>query len=178
MVKHKGRRGGRKMGRYLKGAIEESVSFGGLGSRASNADNFDSVVNERTLVTSIVATYTVSNITPATNVGPVLVWVAHGDYSTAEVDAFLTQTGSWNETDLVSQEVAKRKIRRIGIIKQPEALADSGRMNDGKPVKTKLNWILTQGQTLQYGVFNTGSVGYSVTTPTMRAQGHANLWPK
>ncbi len=49
-------------------------------------------------------------------------------------------------------------------------------LNDGKPIKTKLNWILQEGQTLAFVGYNMGSVQVQTTTPDVRILGHANLW--
>lgn len=170
--------GKRRFQRYIRGSLEEIQTFGSLGSRAVQSTNMDSTVNERTFVSSIVATWSVSSLTPGVNMGPIICGVAHGDYSDAEILEFMTQTGSWNETDLIAQEISRRKIRRVGAFEQPEDAEDAQVLNDGKAIKTKLGWILSQGQTLKTFVFNSGTANVATTTPSLVVNGHANLWPK
>lgn len=166
------------MGKYIRGAVDEELNLGTLAGTTLVGDTFDSTVNERTLVSSIVARWSISTITPVAGNGPYLVGVAHGDYTDAEIEEYLEQTGSWNEVDLVAQEVGGRKVRRIGIFETPQAVEDTVVLNDGKPIKTKLNWIIAQGGTLKLWAYNMGGSAAATTTPVVRAQGHANLWPK
>jgi len=181
MSKHRPRRGKKRYQRYLRGAVEENLSLGTLNTRTAIKLNFASVVNERTFVSSIKATWSLSEFTNAVGRGPIEVGYAHSDYSATEILEYLTQTGSWNETDQVSQEISKRKIRRVGVFQMPEAgvaVTTDVVLNDGKPITTKLGWILTQSQTVALWGFNSGSVAVAVTTPRVRVLGHANLWPK
>ncbi len=174
MAKHKGR----KYRRYLRGNIDLSVDLGTLAANTLISGDVPGSVNERTLISSVVATHTLSAVTPATDRGPCMIGVAHSDYTDAEIEAWVVNDGSWNEGNKVSQEIAKRKIRRIGILGLPNDPADTFELNDGKPVKTKLNWILLQGQTIKFWVRNEGSVAFATTDPDYDINGHANLWPR
>ncbi len=172
-------RGKRRMGKYIRGTVDEDLGIGTLASKTLTSIIFDEVVNERTLVSSVVATYSMSNWTSIASVGPILVGLAHSDYSNAEIEEFLETTGSWNEGDLVqTKEVAKRLVRRIGILDATPSLERTVTMNDGKAIKTKLNWVLLQGQSLRLWAYNTGTANVATTVPNVHAAGHANLWPK
>ncbi len=166
------------MGKYIRGTIDESTSFAGLAAKDVGTAIFDQVVIDRSLISSIVAIYSLRSFTPVANAGPILIGVAHSDYTGAEIEEFLETTDSWDEGNKVEQEVSKRLIRRIGTIDTPDDAADTSVLNDGKPIKTKLNWILNQGQTLQLWVYNLGSVDVMTTTPVVDIAGHANLWPR
>ncbi len=176
----KRRRRRRKMGRYLRGNVDEEVSLATLATKDVVGAAFDETVNERTLVSSIDATYSLSNFTPGANIGPFVFGVAHGDYTDAEIEEYLELAGQWNEGNLVSsREVAKRLIRRIGVIGgEIDDAADIAMFNDGRPMKTKLNWILLQGQTIRLWAFNSGSANVATTAPSLVANGHVNLFPK
>ncbi len=174
MVKHKGRR---KFRRYLRGAIDVALDIGTLAANTLVSVISGAVVNERTFISSIVATHSLSNVTPAGDRGPLSVGVAHSDYTDAQIEEWIENTGSWNEGAKVSQEIARRKIKRIGTFTQPDDPAAQVVLNDGKPIKTKLNWILLQGQTVRYWAFNEGSSAYATTAPDYDISGHANLWP-
>ncbi len=140
--------------------------------------SFDEVVEERTFISSIVATYSLRELTAAAGVGPFLVVIAHGDYTDAEIEAVIETTGSWDEGDLVQQEVASRRIRKIGIFESPIGSTAFIALNDGKPIRTKLGWILNQGITLKLCAYNMGSAPVATTVPIIDMQGHANLWPR
>ncbi len=172
-------RGKRRMGRYIRGNVDENLSVGTLAAGTLISAVFDETVNERTLVSSVVASWSLSNMTPAEGVGLLVVGVAHSDYTDAEIEAYIENTGSWNEGDKIQQrEVGKRLIRRVGQFAAPSAAVSAVTLNDGKPIKTKLNWILLQGQTLRYWAYNQGTAAFATTDPDVRLQGHANLWPR
>ncbi len=172
------RRRGRSMGKYMRGSIDEEFSLGTLAAKTLASTLFDEVVTETTLVSSIVATWALANVTPIANQGPVLVGVAHSDYTDPEIEEFIEATGSWSPADMIQQEISKRKIRRIGIfILFVEATPLTiNTLNNGRPIKTKLNWTLNTGQTLRLWAYNLGSAAFATTTPNVDAQGHANLW--
>ncbi len=166
------------MGKYIRGAVDEELALGTLATKTVISEAFDGSVNERTLVSSIIATYSMTNFTKALGDGPILVGIAHSDYSAAEIESFVENTASWNEGSKVEQEIADRLIRRIGVFDVPDEASDSVVLNDGKPMKKKLNWILLQGQTLQLWAYNLGTSSLETTSPVVAAQGHANLWPR
>ncbi len=174
MAKRKGRR---KMGRYLRGPVDEDMALGTLASKDVVAQVFGSTVNERTLISSIVATYSMEGFTPGDDIGPIMVGVSHGDYTAAEIEEFLEGTAGWNEGDKIALERANRKIRRIGVFEDPSSANQSVTLNDGRPIKTKLNWILNQGITLDVWAYNMGAQPLATTNPNVHVQGHANLWP-
>ncbi len=162
--------------------MDELLDLGTLASRTLIGVAFDETVNERTFISSIVASHIISEWTAAAGDGPVMVGFAHSDYSDSEIEAFIETTGSWNETDQIAQEVGKRKIKIVGTI----ALAGFGAgggvgmqaLNDGKPINTKLGWILTQGQTVRLWAYNLGDSAFASTDPDYNVEGHANLWPQ
>ena len=169
----------RRMGRYIRGNVDENLALGTLAAGSLISAIFDETVNGRTFISSLVASWSLSNMTPGDNDGPIVVGVAHSDYNDAEIEAFIENTGSWNEGDMVqSREVGKRLIRKIGQFPVPASSTVGVVLNDGKPIKTKLNWILNQGQTLRYWAYNPGSSALATTDPDVRLQGHVNLWPR
>ncbi len=165
------------MGRYIRGGVDEVLSLGTLAGLTLVATPFDEVVRERTLISSLVATYAMSDMTLGASIGPIMVGIAHSDYTDAEIEEVIEMTDSWDEGNLVEQELSKRKIRRIGIFDLDGSGSDTV-LNDGKPVKTKLNWILNSAQSLRLWAYNMGANALATTVPVVRIQGHANLWPR
>ncbi len=87
--------------------------------------------------------------------------IAHGDYTAAEIEECLESQGSVDFGDKIEQERANRLVRSIGIITGGEAAAAGGAFNDGKPVKTRLNWLLTEGESTVMWVRNGSGVIYT-----------------
>ncbi len=178
MAKGKPRRGWRNA-RYIRGNVDEELALTALASKDVVGAVFDETVNERTLVSSLVATWTMENFTVGAGIGPIVVGVAHGDYSDAEIEEWLESTGQWNEGNLVAREIGARKIRQVGTFPAAEG-GGIGAVNLalGRAIKTRLNWILLQGQTLRIWAYNAGSQPVATTVPSVTINGHANLWPK
>ncbi len=176
MARRRGK-GRRRFRKYLRGNIDEDMSLGVLAA-ADAVLQATETVNGRTFVSSVFLRWAMAGWTVIDGVGPILVGVAHSDYTAAEIEAWIEQTtGSWNEGDLVEQEVATRKIRKIGIFEQVGQSLGAQALNDGKPIRTKLGWVLNQGQGLSIWAYNLGTGSVATTDPTVHANGHANLWP-
>ncbi len=174
----RGRPKRRAMGRYIRGNVNEQLAIGTLASKTLTVDAFDSVVKERTWISSVRAAWSVNNWTPTATVGPLLIGIAHGDYSAAEIEEWIENTGTWDEGDLVQQEVGKRKIRIVGQLSAPASAGEDTVLNDGRQTTTKCGWILNAGQTLDIWAYNLGLAAFATTAPILHADGHANLWPR
>lgn len=167
------------MGRYIRGRVDEELALGTLAAKTLIGTTFDETVVDRTLVSSIKAVWSLQNFTAIAGDGPIMVGVAHGDYSDAEIEEVLENTGSWNEGDMIAQERSKRKIRTIGTfdIQVADAAEGAAVLNEGRLIHTKLNWILNQGVRLKIWGYNLGT-GALTTGAVINANGHANLWPR
>ncbi len=168
----------RRMGRYIRGNVNEVLALGTLASLTGVIAAFDDTVEERTLISSIIASYALEGYTGVLGDGPVMVGIAHGDYSLAEIEAWIENAQGWQEGDHVAREVGARLVRVIGTFGVTVA-SDAGieTLNDGKKIKTKLNWILNASQTLTLWAYNLGS-GALTTGSIVHANGHVNLFPK
>ncbi len=174
MAKHKGRR---RMGKYIRGSVDEDLDLGTLAAKALIAGAFDESVNNRSLVSSIVASWTLDGILAGQ--GPILFGIAHSDYDSAEIEAVIENTGSWDEGNKVAQEISKRQVRIIGTMVSTQGTGTNDvKWNEGKPVKTKLNWILNVGDTLDLWGYNLSTAALTTSAPVLRASGHANIWPR
>lgn len=154
MAKHGTRRRGKRL---IKGNVDESLTVGALANNTLISQNYGDVVQERTWIMSQEATWTLRDGTALE--GGVVVGVAHSDYTSAEIEEFIENTGSWDEGDLVNQEVGRRKIRIVGAF---PAIAQDQVLNEGKTIKTKLGFILNQGDTLKLFAYNRS--GATLTT--------------
>ncbi len=165
------------MGAYIRGNVEENLALSTLGSGALVSDAWDETVNEKSLLSSIVTTWSLDQLTGAE--GPLIFGIAHSDYTDAEISEVIQTGGSWDSGNLISQEISKRKVRQIGEFVSGEiaGVISDVIVNDGKPIKTKLNWVLQSGDGIKMWVFNR-SAATLTTGATMKASGHANLWQK
>ncbi len=167
------------MGRYFRGEIDEVTSLGTLGSKTLIGANFDEASDEGVFISSLVAAYTIDQWTPVSDVGPVLVGVAHSDYSDAQIEAWIESTSSWEVGDIVAtREVGRRLIRKIGILLGPIDAVQQTQLQNGRMIKTKIGWNLATGDTLKLWAYNMGAAAFATTNPNLRMQGHANLWRK
>ncbi len=170
----------RRMSRYIRGEVDEELALGTLGAKTLIAAGFDSSVTERTFISSLKAIWSVTAVTPSTTAGPIMVGVAHSDYSAAEIEQWIENSGSWSEADQIGQEIGRRKIRKVGIFRFQGAagITSVAVLNEGKPLTTKLGWILTTGQNIQAWAYNLGTGAFATTDPAVDIQGHVNLWPR
>jgi len=177
MVKHRRRRR-RKFRAYLRGNINLELSFAGLAANDLASQVVNDVVGNTTFVSSLKASFAIHKLTPTSGVGPILFGVAHSDYSDAEIEAWIEQANSWEVGDLITREVTGRKIKQIGMMGATSAVTEVDLFQDGKDITTKLNWILNTSQNLNFWVYNAGNAAVASSTPVLRVQGHANLWPQ
>ncbi len=161
---------------YMRGVVNAELTTSVLAAKTASKSDFADVVVEGTRISSILAAYSMQNFTLAVDSGPIMVGVAHSDYSVAEIEQYIENVDSWNKTNLIqTREIAKRFIRQVGIFENPKAITESVSLNDGKKIKTKLNWPLATGQTLSLWAYNVGTQGL-VTAVDIDCRGHANLW--
>ena len=178
MARKPKRRSGR-FRRYLRGAVDEQMALSTLGAKTAILQAFGSAVTETAYISSIVATWALSDFTAAPGDGPITVGVAHSDYSLAEIEGYIENTGSWTEGDLVqTREIGRRLIRRVGTFRGAPGTNVPTVLNEGKPLRTKLGWLLTTGQTLDLWAYNEGTSPLATTDPQVFVTGHANLWPR
>lgn len=167
-----------KRRKYLRGSVEEELLLSTLAGKTVIKELFDQTVNERTWVSSVKATWSLSNLTEGFSEGPITVGIAHSDYNAGEIEAWLEATQSWNEGDLVAQEVARRRIRLVGTFDTPDQALGISTLNEGREITTKAGFMLLQGQTVAMWAYNSGSNALQTTSAELTVVGHANLWPR
>ncbi len=82
--------------------------------------------------------------------GPLTVGYSYSDYTVAEIKEFLDSQSAINVGSKIEQEQSKRLIRVVGVF-SGEA---NQSLNFGRPIRTKLNWKVAIGDTIQMFVFN------------------------
>ncbi len=102
--------------------------------------------------------------------GPVIVGYAHGDYTVGEIKECIESGGSIVLGNKIVQEQANRLVRIVGTFSPGVDQADVT-LNDGKPITTKLNWLITVGQTFNLFVYNDGSAAIETATKVVKING-------
>ncbi len=177
MAKAKGKR--RKFRRYMRGAIDFALTLGTLGASTLISGTLGDAVTEKAWLSSIKCRWSLGNLTPSSGDGPIMVGVAHSDYTDAEMEEWIENTGSWEETDKIQQrEVGRRLIRMVGTFDVRTVATEVVVLNDGKFIHTKCGWSLGTGQTIKIWAYNVGTNALETTSPLVSAFGHANLWPQ
>ncbi len=93
-------------------------------------------------VVSIKAQWTLTAFTAAE--GPISVGYAHSDYTVTEIKEALDIAASIDQGDKIAQEKANRLVRRVGTFRSEQG----SDLNEGMPIKTRLNWLMTIGDSL------------------------------
>ncbi len=139
----------RKYKGYRKLPFTVTTAGGTVAADDVTSATLSEVLTEERRILSIEATYALQGM--AATDGPIEYGVAHSDYTAAEIEEALEATGAWDEGDKVAQEQAKRLVRQLGIFSNEETA-----LNEGQPVKTRLNWRIATGDTLQFWIRNRG----------------------
>ncbi len=153
-----------------------SLAIGALATKDVISGNASASPTIGLRIMSVNATYTISNIGASDDDSFEFGW-AHSDYSAAEIEEALEASATMDAGDRVAQEQANRLVRLIGTVSGALAGAAGGgaNFNDGKPVKTKLNWLLTPGDTMDLWVRN-GSGTIYTTGASLQVVG--DFWVK
>ncbi len=101
--------------------------------------------------------------------------IAHGDYTSAEIEECLEAAGGMDKGDKIALEQSNRLVREVGQISGLKAapIGSGAEFNDGRLIKIKLNWNLSIGEALQVWVRNNSGVVYT-TGSTLSTSG--KLW--
>lgn len=121
-------------------------------------------------------TFTLRNATEGE--GPVTVGYAHSDYSVTEVKECLEAFAAIDQGDKIARERANRLVRTVGTFWRTGGVTGavgSASLNDGKPVRTRLNWLINIGDSVNLFVFNE-STGALTTGAFVNIQG--DMWIK
>ena len=162
-------RKGRRGNRLIKGTFDNSFTLGALPANQGIVDPTDDQVADRCYAISMEAVYTMTGLAAGETV---YLYVAHSDWTLAEIEEFIENQQGWDEGNLRQREIANRgrSIKLIG------AWAADGVLNDGRPLKTKLGFILADSDGLQFVAYNPDAAALT-TGSEITALGHVWLRP-
>ncbi len=90
--------------------------------------------------------------------GPVTVGYAHSDYTVTEIKECLESQAAISQGDKVANERSKRLVRIVGVLNFD---TNGFALNDGKPIKTRLNWLISVGDQVNIFIFNENNAALS-----------------
>ncbi len=96
------------------------------------------------------------------NEGPIVVGYAHSDYTVTEIKEALEANASISVGDKVANERSKRLVRIVG---QFDGTGQDRTINDGRPLKTRLNWFIPIGDEVNMFAYNDS--GATLTTASV-----------
>ncbi len=137
--------------------VDGSLAASTLASNDVISGNLVAVGDEEFRLLSLTGLWSLRGATAGE--GPLMFGVAHSDYTDAEIEECLEVSTGLTRGDKVAQEQASRLVRRIGQFPVSSA-AESFR--EGEVIKTRLNWHITEGQTLKAWIWNKS--GAALTT--------------
>ncbi len=103
---------------------------------------------------SVSSTYSMVGITAGD--GPITVGLAHSDYTVTEIKENMESAAAISPGLKIEQERTNRLVRVVGTLR-PAGVGLGSFLNDGEPVKTRLNWLLPIGKSVNLFAFNEGT---------------------
>ncbi len=140
-----------KKRRYTLRAVKATptITIGALAPATAVTGVFWGNADGAYRVVSVSGTWNLSDFTAGD--GPLVVGFAHGDYTVAEIKENLESASSINIGNKVENERANRLIRKVGTF---PGLAAQEVLNNGLPIKTRLNWAIPIGTNLNIFAYN------------------------
>ncbi len=140
--------------------VVDAATVGALATLTLVTDVITNAAVQRMRFISLKASYAWSDL--AVEDDGMSFGVAHSDYSDAEIEECLESATAIDLGDKVAQEKAARLVREIGTFGGNTDTAGGGVMfNDGKPVTTKLNWLMAPGDQLKFWMRNGSQSNYT-----------------
>ncbi len=155
-------------GRWRRPRLLQEWALGALATDTLVSEGGGTATDQEAIVTSIEVTVARNNGTQGE--GPILVGVAHSDYTDAEIEQCVEALGAWTSADKIAEEQSKRLVRMLGTF----AGDATEKLWDGRKRKFKLNWRIADGQAINFWAYNSDSAVLT-TGSAVNVDGYANL---
>ena len=166
----KGRRGRRWTSNMKSVRVDGLNTLGTLADGIVTNGTMLDASDEEYRVLSLSTIWTLRDFTAGE--GPIVVGYAHGDYSVTEVKECLDAQAAIARGDKIVNEQANRLVRIVGAF--PGILANES-LNDGKPIRTRLNWHIPDGKTVVGFAWAKGGVANLTTGADVQTFGKATI---
>ncbi len=157
-------------GKWYFPRLDESFALATLAAADVISQQGGTAVVDSTRVTSIKVGIGVANLDEAD--GPVVIGVAHSDYTDPEIEEWMEATASWDLGDKIAQERRKRRCRILATL-TPDVASGGAQAFNGAQRKFKLNMLLSEGDSLNFFAYNRGAATMQ-TGAEVKVTGNAN----
>ncbi len=154
--------------------IADELSIGALATLDVISAAMSASASDPVRVISLVATFAITNLGASSDDGQEI-GIAHSDYQANEIEECLEAQGSIDMGNKVAQEQANRLVRSLGFATESPGTGAGMAVNNGQPIKVKLNWLLSSGDSLVMWVRNGSGTVYT-TGAALNVIG--NMWVK
>ncbi len=168
MAKHPNR--GRRRRPVQKLVYSASLALLTTGSNDVVAVALSDTVDDSVYAISMDARVAIRNVTAGE--GPIVVGVAHSDYTAAEIEECLEAVASWDRGDKIALEQAARKVRTVGTFSN---VGTEEVLNNGMETRTRLGFMLEPGTTLDWWAWNKS--GAALTTGAV-VEANGQVWAR
>ncbi len=149
--------------------VSNEDALGTLGAGIAVTASMTGAANTPYRCKSVTASWVITGSTAAE--GPVTVGYAHSDYTQTEIKECLEAFASVDQGDKIARERTSRLVRIVGTISLGSG---ANRLNNGMPVKTKLNWLINIGDSVNIFSFNENTSTALTTGAIVNHQG--TIW--
>ncbi len=180
MGKHRGKK---KNWQTIEIDFVLDIGSAGIAIAGIDANGIITGPDDNFIATSLEATYTlnVEQSAQPTAVSNLVFGLSKSDYSITEIKEWVENTVGFARANLIAQEISRRVIKHVGVF-QPRMVAAAeaveAKINDGMPVKTRLNWRILAGQTITFWIYNGGELAVpTAANQKVRVNGRlAGFW--
>ncbi len=160
----------RKRQRVIPLRVDHQVAILAPVTGAITATELVDTVADRMYLISLKGVYALRDNTAQDD--PLYVGVAHSSYTAAQILEWYNAQGNWDQNDLIAQEQAKRKCRKIGIF---AGEVGNENLENGVEITTPLRFLVEEGESLEFFTINEGG-GTRTTGGVFEI--HGTVWAK
>jgi len=131
--------------------FSEDLAIGALAANDVVAGSLGGTFGQDVFVLAVKATWSIADLT--VDEGSLVVGVADIDYSAPEIEEALEASGSWDLSDRVAVEQARRLVRTAGTFDGDQT---HDKLNDGNAIYTTCKWLTNQSKGLNAWAWNVG----------------------
>ncbi len=150
MAKNYGKKGYHRSYKLRRVRVAQAVTLGTLANVTVVAQGLTGNADAGYRCISITSLWTLKNLTAGER--PVHVGYAHSDYTVTEIKECIEGGAAISIGNKISNEQANRLVRLVGTFGVAAEADDS--LNDGKPIKTRLNWAIPIGKEVVAFAYN------------------------
>ncbi len=160
MARHGKRRSYRRKFNLRKVRIATSITVGALAAKDVTATSLTGTSSSTYRLVSVDFFYGLSDLGAVADDGQEF-GLAHSDYTAAEIEECLEAGTSIDAGDKIANEKANRLVRSVGVMVGAPGTGAGLNFNNGNNTKTRLNWLMTIGDSLQLWIRNSSATVYT-----------------